>query len=406
VLFLTTAGSMFIGLMAHAVGFIVMARSLGSYEVGLLAVITTACSLGAVWSDLGAGEIARRRMARDPAIESEVVGHGLICILVLGSLISLILMAGLLLFIPLDAGLWTKIWVLFLLVPSNVILFALISYIESVFLARNEFRTANLINLSFGVGRAVTATVACIGFGVTTMESWAVWHFAFYVMAALPCLILLWRASRPKFAILWEEVPRGASVSVSCFVVAMRGNADILALSAVTSPAVVGVYSVARRVIGMAVAAGCAMDRIVYARLAIAGSGGATASIDLARKYAIYAVGITGAVALALFAVAPLLPFVVGAQYATAVPMVRALCWILVPVALANLAADTLNASENHALRLLSTSVAAVLGSVLIFECALTYGVGGAVLGVYVTELGVAHVGRRCFGPRRGRHAK
>ena len=80
-----------IGFLGHTLGFIILARTLPSADIGQLAMMTAASSLGAVWCELGVSEMARRRVGRDMAEYAGVLGHSLILIFGVGTIISLML---------------------------------------------------------------------------------------------------------------------------------------------------------------------------------------------------------------------------------------------------------------------------------------------------------------------------
>ena len=52
------------GIFAQSVGFVVLARWLGSDQFGHLATITAVTNVGGAWCGLGAGEAIRRRVGR------------------------------------------------------------------------------------------------------------------------------------------------------------------------------------------------------------------------------------------------------------------------------------------------------------------------------------------------------
>jgi O-antigen/teichoic acid export membrane protein len=375
-----------IGFLGHTLGFVILARSLPSSDIGQLAMMTAASSLGAVWCELGVSEMARRRVGRDQAEYPRVLGHSLILIFGVGALISLILVLLVAYFLHLASSFYRSVEVAALVVPCNVVLFVFIGFAEQIVNARGNLRYANYINAGHGLARAVVTVIACFAFGVSNLAEWAPWHFAFYSIVSLGCLMCIWGYGAPHWTIMRDELTRGATMSIWGCLHALRQNIDMFALSAVATPAFVGNYSVARRVLGAAAMVGQGLDRVVYSRLVVVGRGGVRVTTTLVKRYAAYLTGPLIAASIAAFIAAAYIPFVFGAKYGDAVHIVRVLCSIIVAWGLQNLAFDALNASEQHFVRLVVSVVAACVGCALIGAGTYLYGVNGTLCGVVAAE--------------------
>ena len=375
-----------IGFLGHTLGFIILARSLPSSDIGQLAMMTAASSLGAVWCELGVSEMARRRVGRDVAEYPGVLGHSLILIFGVGTIISLMLILLVAYFFNLTSSFYESVEIAALIVPCNVILFVFIGFAEQAVNAMGNLRYANYINAGHGLTRAAVTAVACFGFGVSNLVEWAPWHFTFYVIVSLACVMSIWGYGAPRWIIMRDELARGATMSIWGCLHALRQNIDLLALSVVATPAFVGNYSVARRVLGAASMVGQGLDRVLYSRLVVVGRGGVRVTTTLVKKYAAYLMGPLIAASIAAFFAAAFIPFVFGAKYGDAVFIVRVLCSIIIAWGLQNLAFDALNASEQHFVRLLVSVVAACVGCALIGAGTYLYGVNGTLGGVVAAE--------------------
>jgi O-antigen/teichoic acid export membrane protein len=378
------------GFVGHSLGFIVLARKLQSSDIGHLAMISAASSLGSVWCELGVIEMARRRVGRDVNAYPDVLGHALMLIFGIGVVISIVLAIGLALIFRVEPTFRESLIVLALIVPGNVVLYLFIVFSEQMIVARGNLLRGNIINAGYGLARATAVCIACFGFGVSNLIGWAPWHFAFNLIMSIACVLGMWEYGRPRWVLLREEVPRGATMSIWRFLHILRQNVDLLALSAVASPAFIGNYSVARRVLGAASLVGEALDRVIYSRLAVVGRQGVRATTALVKRYALYLSGPLIATSVGVFLAAPLVPLVFGAKYGDAVYVVKALSVIIVACGLQNLAFDALNASERHYARLVVNIVAGCVGCALIVGGAYVYGVKGALVGVVAAEVFVA----------------
>lgn len=375
-----------IGIAAQSIGFIILARFLGTEKYGYIVTITAVSNLAVAWCGLGATEAMRRRVARDPNEYSRALGH---CLIMLGLtvIIVTIVVAALLPFLvrAVDDP-WENFLILFLLGPVALALYAWINLAEHILLAHNNFNRANLVNAGFGIVRAVTVVVAFVGFGVDNLFDWAIWSASAYVVASIACVVVVLPYGWPRWALIREEIPLGFTLSVASAIGAVRQNIDLLALSAIETPHVVGAYGVTRRILATALTPAGSFDRLIYHKLAIAGKQGPWGTLRAAKRYAIYSIVIAGSTSVGLFLLAPLLPWVFGNPFAEAVFLLKILCWLLIFSALQNLAGDAFNAADEHRIRFVVGTVASVLGTTAIIALTFAYGVMGLLVAIYLSD--------------------
>jgi O-antigen/teichoic acid export membrane protein len=305
-------------------------------------------------------------------------------------MISVLVTAGLAFFVRIGPNLVENLLTLLLLVVSTVILYTWVGFTEQIFLARERYTAANVINGGFGLVRGLSAVVACVGFGVDSLQEWALWSFGSYLAVSLVCAAAIWPYGSPHWRVLKDELPLGASLSVSSFFGAMRWNLDIMAMSIWLPPYMVGAYGVARRVLAAAFIVGGTLDRLAYTKLAMAGAGGPSDTLPLAYKYVVYATGLAAATGLALFVVAPALPWIFGKDFGEAIFILQALCWTLIPVFITNIANDALGASDQHQPRMVALIIVIAAGSSLIVWLTFLLGIKGTLIGVYASEISIA----------------
>jgi O-antigen/teichoic acid export membrane protein len=379
-------GSLVIGIFAQALAFILLARFLGTTEFGHLTTITAVTALANTLCGFGPGEVLRRIVSRDPARYPEALGHTTLMIMLTGASLSLLLIAGMMPFVPVGTPL-ERLAILGLLVPTNVIMPGYLSLIENVFLARHDFKRANLINSGAGVVRALVAAVACLGFGLGSLSTWAIWWAGCHVALCVAGFLAIRHFGRPRWRVLREEIWLGWHLAWSSFLIMLRHNIDILVLSAVTSPEFVAVYGAGRRLIGAALVVPGAFDRVIYGKLAVAGRSGAAASLKLARKYLVYSVGISALTSIGLFAVAPFAPLAFGAAYHEATGVVQVLAWTVIPTAVQFLAFDALNAADRHKVSAAVSGVANVAGAAMVVVLGSAFGPVGIYVALYSSDI-------------------
>jgi O-antigen/teichoic acid export membrane protein len=319
-----------------------------------------------------------------------MLGHGLILIFVTGLLLTAILTVAMMAFVRAAPDPVENLTILLLFSSSSLIPYVWVLLVEQAFLARGQYMRANIVNSGFGIARALTAVIACFVFGVNDLYGWAIWSAAGYVVVALICIPAVRSFGPPRWRVLRDELPLGTSLSVSSFLIVLRHNVDILTIGALLPPAFVGVYGVAKRVIMATFVIGGAFDRLIYNKLAVAGKGGISKTLPLAYKYVVYAAGIGAATAVALFIIAPSLPWIFGRDFGESISILRILCWTLIPIGIQNVAFDTLGAADRHRARMLAGAVATLTGASLIVGLTYFVGTSGTFVAMYVTDILIA----------------
>jgi O-antigen/teichoic acid export membrane protein len=380
-------GSLVIGIFAQALAFILLARFLGTTEFGHLTTITAVTALANTLCGFGPGEVLRRIASRDPARYPEALGHTTLMIVLTGVVLSFVLIAGMVPFVPVGSPPLERLAILGLLVPTNVITPAYLNLIENVFLARHDFKRANLINSGAGVVRAVVAAIACLGFGVGSLTTWAIWWAGCHIALCVAGFLAIRHFGKPRWRVLQAEIWLGWHLAWSSFLIMLRHNIDILVLSAVTSPEFVAVYGAGRRLIGAALVVPGAFDRVIYGKLAVAGRSGAASSLKLAQKYLVYSVAISAVTSIGLFVVAPFAPLAFGAAYNEATRVVQVLAWTVIPTAVQFLAFDALNAADRHKVSAAVSGVANVAGAAMVVVLGSAFGPVGIYVALYSSDI-------------------
>jgi O-antigen/teichoic acid export membrane protein len=259
-----------------------------------LSTITAATNLGAAWCGLGTGEAIRRRVGREPSLYPELLGHCLIVTMIAGTVLTAVMSAIIAFSVTVARDPVDNFVTITLLVLSNIVMFTGMTLTEQILLTHSQFARANLLNFGFSIARALAIVVACLGFGIDSVSAWAWWNFATFMAGSVACVCLLFPYGAPRWRLLREELSLGVTMSISSSITALRQNVDVLALTATAPPQFVGAYGVARRVLAIAMVTGASLDRLVYAKFAIAGKSGPAATLVLARQYVVYAIGLTG----------------------------------------------------------------------------------------------------------------
>jgi O-antigen/teichoic acid export membrane protein len=351
--------SLIIGSAAQLATFAILARWLGVHEFSLFVAITAIANVAVHMCGLGGMECLVRRVARDRSIYGAMLGHNIILTAASGIVLVLAGVAILPFFFRLSPDPATNAAVIALMLVTNIILVRVIILIEQIFIAHGDYAPANVIVIGFALARTAAVALACIGFGVATVAQWALWQFAAHLLVALACAGAVRRLGRPSFRIVREELPQGVFFSVPFILHAVRQNADLLVLSLVASAEIMASYSLARRMLESSYLAVEALNRLLYPTLARAAAEGLHNAVPVVRRSAAAAAFIGVATAVAVYILAPVLPYIFGPAF------VRILCWIVVPFGIASIALEAIGASGHQAQRAMVLGVGSILGAAL-----------------------------------------
>ncbi len=386
-LYASSTGTLLFGALMQAVGFVILAHYLGTAQFGHLMVITSVANVVGAWCGFCPGETLRRRVSRDQSLYPRALGHGLILIVSSGIVLTFMSIVGMAVFMPAVTDPLENLEILLLLVPCNLVVSSYIAFVDQILLTHHAFARANFVNGGLSMVRAALPIAACVIFGVSSLRDWAVWYAGANIGMCVISAAATWRYGAPRFCVLKEDLWLGVNLSISGFLIMLRGNIDILILRAFAAPQFVGVYGVARRVIATAFIVPGSFDRLIYGKLAIAGKSGPAASFGLANRYLAFAVPISAATSLGLYIVAPYVPLLFGPDFEAASRIVMTLCWTVVTTAIQFLAFDALNAADQHRISAIVSGCANVVGTAIIIGLASLYGTVGIFVGLYVSDI-------------------
>jgi O-antigen/teichoic acid export membrane protein len=384
--YISSSGTMMLGLGAQLATFVLLARYLGTELFGTLMVITAMTQIAMSLCGVGAEEAMVRRLARDPTLYSKLLGHNLLLIFFSGMVLTPVCVAGLYYVVPLAHLTDGKLIVITIFALSNVVLYRCISLTESIFIGRRWYSHANGVVVVFSVVRGLAAVVATVIFGVDQLEHWAVWYGAIHVAGVIGCIAILRQFGPPQWILLREELSRGVHVVVPIFLNNMRQNVEPLILNAVVSPGIVGTYSAASRITQTGLVTVWPFNRILYPMLAIAGGKNFHASFKLAIRMLFVTAGLGVATSVALFFLAPYVMLFFGKGYSDSAVYLQILCWLIPLYAIHSVAYDVLGATEHHGIRALIFNSASFIAVGLVLILTYLFQITGTFIALYVGQ--------------------
>lgn len=388
--YMASGGSLIVSSAAQLLTFAILARWLGVEQFGLFVALTAITSVSLQLCGLGSLECLVRRVARDPAIYPAMLGHTVILSATTGLLLVGAGMAILPFLFTISPDPATNVLAIGLLLFANIILARIILSVEQVFLAHSQFGAANRNVLTYAIGRLAAAVLGCVAFGTNNLADWAVWNLASHAVVAGLALWSIRPLGRARWTIVREEIRLGVLFSTPFILRAVRQNTDLLVLTALTSPEIVGSYSVARRIFESGYLSVEALNRLIYPGSAAITVNGLHHAMDRVKKVLIAAIGISTFTAVTIFILAPLLPYLFGHDYVSLVPFTRVICWLIIVMAIYAVALEALGASGLQHARAMVLNGASLAGGALIAWATWQFGISGTFGAVYITEIGTA----------------
>lgn len=388
--YLASSGSLFAASVAQLLTFAILARSLGAYEFGMFITIMAVTSIAVHLCGLGGSESLVRRVAQNRDMYPVMLGHNLILITITSLPLLLLGVIILPLWIKLSPDLLTDRIILLVFLIANVPVMRLILLVEQIYIARSDFKAANISVVGFALARTAAAILACLVFNVTDVVNWAIWQLVCHLLVAVLYWYLLRTLGKPVFRLVREEIKLGLFFATPFIFRAIRQNIDLLLLGMLLSPTIIGSYGVARRIIDSSYMNIEAMNRLLYPRFAKLTTNGIDHAWPMAKKTTLIAILLGAITSLSVFIVAPYLPILFGQEYTSLVYFCQILCWTTILVAIWSIAVEVLGASGNHAYRASILNVGNIVGAPLLAFATWLIPPQGTFISIYLIELSIA----------------
>lgn len=388
--YMASSGSLIMASVAQLVTFAILARFLGASEFGMFITIMAITSIAVHLCGMGGAECLLRRVAQNKTIYPAMLGHNLILISISGSLLVAAGMIILPYWVSFSSDPLTDQTSLFLFLITNIVLLRLILLVEAVYIGHSNFKAANLSVVGFAFARTLTAILACIAFGVDTISGWAWWQFLCHLFVAAAYWLWLMRLGKPKFRLVREEIKLGLFFATPFIFRAFRQNIDLLLLGLLLSPAVIGSYGVARRIVDSSYLNIDAMNRLLYPRLAKLSANGIDKAWPLAQKSLMIAVSIAVFTAVVIYCLAPYLPLIFGDEYQSMVYFTQVLCWVIIPFSLWSIGVEVMGAAGEHGYRAAILNAGNLLGTPVLAFATWLMPPTGTFISIYLIEFSIA----------------
>lgn len=385
--YVASGGALLASSAALLVTFGLLARHMGPEQFALNATLTALTNVAVQICGLGSQESLVRRVAQKPSIFPVMLGHVHVLNITSGLGLFLIGMIAIPLWLPISSDATINYGATALILITNIFLLKIIWLATNSYVAHSRFAVANTIEIIFAALRMGVALVSCLIFNVSTVAEWAIWNFAAYLVTAIISIVALQYLGKPKFGIVKDEVRIGILFASQFFFKAVRSNADILVLSAVASTEIIGSYSIARRLMEASYMSVEALNRIMYPGSAATALSGMENLFQRARRMLTVTTVIAAVAACFVWFISPWLPMLFGQEYVSLVWLNRAVCWIVIPMAVCATAFEAIGASGQQNIRARIANGASVAGAALVALAAWKVGIDGVVASFYLIEI-------------------
>jgi O-antigen/teichoic acid export membrane protein len=364
--------------------FLVLARLLGSLQYGVLAGATALVAVVSQFSTMGSGLLILRHVSPDHSRFPEFWGNAILSTLFFGSLLVLGLQVS---------GKWLiggdGASIIIALAISDCLFAQMTSVSSQVFQTFEKMRITALLNLITNLSRLVLAFSLLMFLHRISARQWAISSLVISGLAvSIAVATVTIRFGRPMFKprMVLTRAREGFVFAVSSTTTSIYNDVDKVMLGHYGMIAANGIYTMAYRVVNIGTMPIMSIQAAAFPRFFREGVNGATATEPLARRILKRTLVLGVMSAVGMFVAAPVIPLLVGQDFAQSTNALRWLCLIPVFRSLHVGAGDAISGAGYQKFRLASQFVAASLNLCLDVYLIPRYSWFGAALASLATD--------------------
>jgi len=371
--------------LSQGIQFFMLARALGPAEFGRIAAVNGVTQLLMPFAGFGAPSVMVMRSSRDPALLPLYFGNALLVMLASAALLVLLAVFGI---TPMLNG-QVSFSLMAVFAVSELFASKVVDICWQVFIARDQVRQTSTLLTMQSVSRLLAAGIFI---SMTKQPDAAQWSWFALTSNVLVSALVLRMTVREVGSLRFDmllarrELGAGASFAIGQSARSFYTDADKLFLARYAGAAVVGHYTMAFRVVMIALTVIRALSLAMQTKLYRAGQAGIAGTFSVTKRVMRPTVPMALFLAAAFWLTAPLLPWIAGARYEPSVDVLRALCFMPLILVLQVLLCDTLATSGYQRVVALSQLVSAALICVLSLVLIPRIGWSGAVIASYFAQ--------------------
>jgi O-antigen/teichoic acid export membrane protein len=337
-------------LFIQAVYFIIIARCLGPKEYGAFVAVTAFASVVSPFVGVGSGNLLIKNVARDHGLFPEYWGNGLLITLVSGLGLVAIVIALCFMVLPRSIPLPAIV----LVCLSDLIFVKFVDLSAWAFQGFEMLGKNAQLNILISLTRMVGIAALAIAVKHATVTMWSGVYLAGSIFAALiGVLWATWRLGLPKLALhrIRGESAEGFYFSFSLSALSIYNDIDKTMVARLATLEAAGIYAAAYRLIDVAFIPVRSVLIAAYPRFFRAGVDGLHASLHYGRRLLLRVLPYSLLAFAALMFGAPLVPRILGHEYAHITEALRWLALLPLLKTMHYFVADSLTGAGYQGLR-------------------------------------------------------
>ncbi|MGA2074195.1 MAG: oligosaccharide flippase family protein [Terriglobia bacterium] len=339
-------------LVLQAAYFIIIARCLGPKQYGAFIAATALTGVISPFVGLGCGSLLIKNVARDRRLFSEYWGNGLMMTLVSGSVFTVLAMALCRLVLPRSI----PVLVIALISVSDLIFVKLLDMGALAFQSVERLSGNAQLNVLLSLTRLFGIAGLALAVSRPGVMAWSAVYLAGSIVAALIGVAwVTFTLGKPKLAL--HRIPReskeGLYFSISLSAQTIYNDIDKTMVARLATLEAAGVYAAAYRLIDVAFIPVRALLSAAYPGFFRSGKDGLGATRRYSRRLLVRIIPYSLFAFVALLLGAPLVPHILGHQYADITEALRWLALLPVLKTLHYFIADALTGAGNQGTRTL-----------------------------------------------------
>jgi O-antigen/teichoic acid export membrane protein len=340
--------------------FVVIARSLGASNYGAFIGAVSLVAIFSPFATLGFGNVLFKNVARDRSLFPQYWGNALLMSIVSGAM-QLMVIAVIARF-ALPASIPTPL--ILLVAVSDVLATPVTDVACLAFQSLEQMRWTARINITLSVLRFLGAVTA-VGIWVhPTALDWGVMYCAASCLcASFSIVVVSGRFGRPRFdtAKIVSELAEGFHFASGASAQTIYNDLDKTMLSRLSTLNATGIYAAAYRLIDVAFVPVRSLLGAAYPGYFRAGEQGIRSSVGYMKRLLPKAVAYALVVFVVLIVAAPLIPRILGPEYAQSVEALRWLALLPLMRTIHTFCGDALTTTGHQKLRMLFQVLVAVI---------------------------------------------
>ncbi|HTV60708.1 MAG TPA: oligosaccharide flippase family protein [Verrucomicrobiae bacterium] len=320
------SGWMFLGygmrIVVQAAYFILIARALGPEQYGAFVGVVALVALVAPYVSLGGGNLLVKNVSRDKSVFAEYWGNALFLIAVSGAALLGVVLSTAHFLLPHSIP-----WKLILLVCVADLIAVRGSEVGGqCFQATDQLRHTATLTLLPAILRLAGAAIVFTVWGHASALVWGWFYMGAAVISGLVAVAMTrMKLGAPRLALgrIPRELTEGFYFGTSLCAQTVYNDIDKTMLARLSTLEATGIYGAAYRIIDVSFTPVRSVLNAAYTNFFRHGKSGIASTFSYARKLLPKMMGYSAFVCVAVFVAAPLVPYILGAEYARTVEALR-----------------------------------------------------------------------------------